>query len=101
MDTNYMIKAQSMIECQTKLELKSNLFVSLVHSNQIKVKHSWRGHLCVTGDNQQRIDVVIVRIRPPKALDHQHRNLHLIKLSYLTDDQVSPSINCYQDSSCP
>jgi hypothetical protein len=100
MDTNYMIKVQSMIECQTKLELKSNLFVSLVHSNQIKVKRSWWCHLCVTDDNQRRIDVVIVRIHSLRALDHQHRDLHPIKLSYLTDDHASPSINCYQDSGC-
>jgi hypothetical protein len=29
-DTHYMIKARSMIESQAKVELKSNLFVSLV-----------------------------------------------------------------------
>jgi hypothetical protein len=27
------------------------------------------------------------------ALDHQHRDLHPIKLSYLTKDQASPSIS--------
>jgi hypothetical protein len=32
MDTNYMIKAESMIESQAKVELKSNFFVGLVQA---------------------------------------------------------------------
>jgi hypothetical protein len=32
MDTNYMIKVQSMIESQAKVELKSNLFASSVRA---------------------------------------------------------------------
>jgi hypothetical protein len=55
-------------------------------------KPSWRGHSCVTGDNQCTSGVVIARIRSLGALDHQHRDLHTIKLSYLTEDQASSSI---------
>jgi hypothetical protein len=32
MDLNYMVNAQSMIECQAKVELKSKLLVSLVRT---------------------------------------------------------------------
>jgi hypothetical protein len=32
MDVNYMVNAQSMIESQAKVELKSNLFASLVRA---------------------------------------------------------------------
>jgi hypothetical protein len=35
---------------------------------------------------------VIARICSLGALDHQHRDLHSIKLSYLTEDWASPSI---------
>jgi hypothetical protein len=42
------------------------------------------------GDNQWSSGVVISRIRSVGALDHQHRDLHPIKLSYLTEDQASP-----------
>jgi hypothetical protein len=54
----------------------------------------------VSHDNQQSSGLVIARIRSLRALDHQHRDLYPIKLSYLTDDRVLPSIKWYQDSSC-
>jgi hypothetical protein len=47
---------------------------------------SWRGHSCVTSDNQRSSGVVIARICSLGALDHQRRDLHPIKLSYLTKD---------------
>jgi hypothetical protein len=53
-----------------------------------RYKPSWRGHLCVMGDNQQSSGVVIARSRSLGALDHQRRDLHPIKLSYLTEDRV-------------
>jgi hypothetical protein len=56
------------------------------------VKPSWRGHSCVTGDNHRSSGVVIARIHSLGALDHQRRDLHLIKLSYLTEDQAFASI---------
>jgi hypothetical protein len=55
-------------------------------------KPLWRGHLCVTGDKQCSRGVVIARIRSLGALDHQRRDLHPIKLSYLTEDRALPSI---------
>jgi hypothetical protein len=55
-------------------------------------KPLWRGHLCSTSDNQRSNGVVIARIRSLGALDHQRRDLHLIKLSYLTEDRASSSI---------
>jgi hypothetical protein len=64
-------------------------------------KPPWWGHLCGTGDNPCSSGVVIVRICSLGALDHQHRDLHLIKLLYLTKDQASYSIKWYQDSGCP
>jgi hypothetical protein len=64
-------------------------------------KPSWQGHSCVTGDNQWSSSVVIARIHSLGALDHQSRDLHPIKLSYLTEDWASPSIKWYQDSGCP
>jgi hypothetical protein len=36
---------------------------------------------------------VITRIRSLRALDHQRRDLHPIKLSYLTEDQASSNIS--------
>jgi hypothetical protein len=48
-----------------------------------------RGQSCAIGDNQQSGGVVIARIRSLGALDHQRRDLHPIKLSYLTKDQTS------------
>jgi hypothetical protein len=48
---------------------------------------------CVTGDNKWIRGVVIARIRSLGALDHQRRDVHPIKLSYLTEDQTSSSIN--------
>jgi hypothetical protein len=51
-------------------------------------KPSWRGHSCVTGENQQSSGVVIARICSLGALDHQRRDLHSIKLSYLTKDRA-------------
>jgi hypothetical protein len=39
--------------------------------------------------------VVIARSRSLEALDHQRRDLHPIKLSYLTEDRVSSSIKWY------
>jgi hypothetical protein len=39
-------------------------------------------------DNQRSSGVVIARIRSLEALDHQRRDLHPIKLSYLTDDRA-------------
>jgi hypothetical protein len=57
-------------------------------------KPSWRGHSCVTGDNQRSSGVVIARIRSLGALDHQHRDLHPIKLSYLTENQA---MSCIKD----
>jgi hypothetical protein len=46
----------------------------------------------VTSDNQRSSGVVIARIRSFGALDNQRRDLHPIKLSYLTEDQASFSI---------
>jgi hypothetical protein len=51
-------------------------------------KPSWRGQSCVTGDNQRSSGVVIARIRSLGALDYQGRDLHTIKLSYLTEDRA-------------
>jgi hypothetical protein len=48
--------------------------------------------LCVTGDNQRSHGVVIARNRSLGALDHQRRDLHSIKLSYLTEDRAVSSI---------
>jgi hypothetical protein len=47
------------------------------------------------GDNQWSSDVVIVRIRSLEALDHQHRDLYPIKLSYLMEDEAFPSSITY------
>jgi hypothetical protein len=55
-------------------------------------KPSWRCHLCVTDDNQLNNCIVIVRICSLGGLDHQRRDLHPIKLSYLTEDRALPSI---------
>jgi hypothetical protein len=55
-------------------------------------KPSWRGHSCVTGDNQRSRGVVIARNRSLRALDHQRRDLHSIKLSHLTEDRAVSSI---------
>jgi hypothetical protein len=44
---------------------------------------------------------VIARNRSLGALDHQHRDLHSIKLSYLTEDRAASSINWYQISRLP
>jgi hypothetical protein len=35
MHTNYMVKDQSMIECQAQDELKPNLFVSLIRTTRV------------------------------------------------------------------
>jgi hypothetical protein len=64
-------------------------------------KPSWRGHSCVTGDNQRSRGVVIARNRSLGALDHQRRDLHSIKLSYLTEDRATSTINWYQSSRLP
>jgi hypothetical protein len=45
--------------------------------------------------------VLIERIRSLGALEHQHRDLHPIKLSYLTEDRATSSIKWYQDLGCP
>jgi hypothetical protein len=58
-------------------------------------KPLWRGHSCVTGDNQRGSGVVIARIHSFGALDHQRRDLHPIKLSYFTEDRASSSIKWY------
>jgi hypothetical protein len=52
------------------------------------------------GGNQRSSGIVIVRIRSLGALNHQRRDLHPIKLSYLTEDRALPSIKWYQDSGC-
>jgi hypothetical protein len=44
---------------------------------------------------------VIVRNRSLGALDHQRRDLHSIKLSYLTEDRAASTINWYQISRLP
>jgi hypothetical protein len=44
------------------------------------------------GDNQQSHGVVIARNRSLGALDHQRRDLHSIKLSYLMEDQATSTI---------
>jgi hypothetical protein len=64
-------------------------------------KPSWRGHSCVTGDNQRRCGVVIARNRSLGALDHQRRDLHSIKVSHLTEDRDASTINWYQISRLP
>ena len=56
-------------------------------------KPSWRGQSCVTGDNQRSSGVVIARIRSLGALDHQRRDLHPMKLSYLMEHWALSSIN--------
>jgi hypothetical protein len=48
------------------------------------------------GDNQRSHGVVIARNRSLRALNHQRRDLHSIKLSYLTEDRPASSINWYQ-----
>jgi hypothetical protein len=53
-------------------------------------KPLWRGHSCVMGDNQRSNGVVIARSRSFGALDHQCRDFHPIKLSYLMEDRASP-----------
>jgi hypothetical protein len=58
-------------------------------------KPSWGGHSCVTGDNQRSRGVVIARNRSLGALDHQRRDLHSIKLSYLTEDRAASTIIPY------
>jgi hypothetical protein len=45
------------------------------------------------GDNQRSRGVVIASNRSLGALDHQRRDLHSIKLSYLTEDRAAPTIN--------
>jgi hypothetical protein len=64
-------------------------------------KSSWRGHSCVTGDNQRSRVVVIASYPSFGALDHQRRDLHSIKLSYLTEDRATSTINWYQISRLP
>jgi hypothetical protein len=49
-------------------------------------------------DNQRSRGVVIARNRSLGALDHQRRDLHSIKLSYLTEDRAASTINWYQIS---
>jgi hypothetical protein len=65
-----------------------------------KDKPSWKGHSYVTCDNQWSSGVVIARIRSLRALDHERRNLHPIKLSYHTEDQALLPIKWYQDLGC-
>jgi hypothetical protein len=66
-----------------------------------KDKPSWQGHSCVMCDNQWSNGVVIMRSYLHEALDHQRRDLHPIKLSYLIEDWALPSIKWYQDLGCP
>jgi hypothetical protein len=49
-------------------------------------------------DNQQSNGVVIARIRSLEALDHQRRDLHPIKLSYLTEDRALSLISSRGDA---
>jgi hypothetical protein len=63
-------------------------------------KPSWRGHSCVTGDNQRSRGVVIARNRSLGALDHQRRDLHSIKLSYLTEDRAASTITKSRNIPC-
>jgi hypothetical protein len=49
-------------------------------------KPSWRGHSCSMWDKQRSSGAVIVRIHSLVALDHQHWDLHPIKLSYLSEE---------------
>jgi hypothetical protein len=44
---------------------------------------------------------VIARNCSLGALDHQRRDLHSIKLSYLTEDRAASTINWYQISRLP
>jgi hypothetical protein len=44
------------------------------------------------GDNQRSRGVVIARNSSLRALDHQRRDLHSIKLSYLMEDRATSSI---------
>jgi hypothetical protein len=44
---------------------------------------------------------VIARNRWLGALDHQRRDLHSIKLSHLTEDRATSTINWYQISRLP
>jgi hypothetical protein len=48
------------------------------------------------GDNQWSSGVVIARSRLFGALDHQRRDLHPVKLSYLTKDRASYSIKKHE-----
>jgi hypothetical protein len=57
------------------------------------------------GDNQRSSGVVIVRSRSLGGLDHQRRDLHPIKLSYLTEDRPYPFYQigcdiCYGHGCC-
>jgi hypothetical protein len=47
------------------------------------------------GDNQRSRGVVIARNRSLGALDHQRRDLHSIKLSYLTEDRAASTIKSH------
>jgi hypothetical protein len=49
------------------------------------------------GDNQRSRGVVIARNRSLGALDHQRRDLHSIKLSYLTEDQAASTIRYFMN----
>jgi hypothetical protein len=60
------------------------------------------------GDNQRSHGIVTARNRSLGALDHQRRDLHSIKLSYLTEDRPASTItpcvtlrNMYIGDVCP
>jgi hypothetical protein len=76
------------------------MFLLCVLDRACKDKPSWQGHSCVMGDDQWSSGVVTARIPSLGALDHQCRDLHLIKLSYLIEDRALPSIKWYQDLGC-
>jgi hypothetical protein len=53
-------------------------------------KPSWRGHSCVTGDNQRSCGVVIARNHSLGALDHQRQDLHSI--NYRISRKIRPRL---------
>jgi hypothetical protein len=74
--------------------------LACVHNCTCRDKPSWQGHSCVTVDNQRTGGVLIARSRLFGALDHQRRDLHTIKLSYLTEDRTLSSISSRDGLRC-
>jgi hypothetical protein len=103
------LQAQSRTQartCRTQpklcwLRVGSLKIVACVLDCAYRDKPSWWGHSCVMGDNKWSSVVVIARSCSIGALDLQRRDLHPIKLSYLTENHAFPYIKWYQDLGCP